>query len=301
LNVRIQLFKMADFEAMRALFASYFQPDDKLLSPNYTSWLYVDNPFGAAQVAIVEDEGRWVGFMALVPVELARAGGKRLLAYYVVNVLVHPAHHGKNLFGRMIETAKFFVAERGAALMGHPNDMAIKSWVRNDMQFRQPLLPRLVRPRWWAAGAKAQALSQATSLQGIDGWLKGLPEQSSGWRVAASAAYLQWRFLQHPTNRYRVQLVARRGDPIAVLATRQIRPGAHLLIDTFAAETDFDAACVGLPWLTVAFRPEAHAKVHPKSWWRLPIKKQMPMFATLAGAASPDANWAALGLSTSDF
>ncbi len=292
---------MADFEAMRALFASYFQLDDKLLSPSYTSWLYVDNPFGAAQVAIVEDEGQWVGFMAMVPVELARAGGQRLQAYYVVNVLVHPAHHGKNLFGRMIEAAKSFVAERGAALMGHPNDMAIKSWVRNDMQFRQPLLPRLVRPRLWAGGARAQALGEAASLEAIDGWLKGLTDQGSAWRVAASAAYMQWRFLRHPTNRYRVQGMRRQGQPVGVLVTRQIRPGAHLLIDLFAAEADLDMACAGLPWLTVAFRPQAHALAHPKAWWPLPIKKQMPMFVTLSGAAAPDADWAVLGLSTSDF
>jgi GNAT superfamily N-acetyltransferase len=301
LNVRIQEFSMADFEALRALFGSYFQPDDKLLSPTYTSWLYVDNPFGTAQVAIVEDAGQWVGFMALVPIALVRSGGDRLLAYYVVNVLVHPAHHGKNLFGRMIEAAKPFVAARGAALIGHPNDMAIKSWVRNGMQFRQALLPQLVCPRLWSSGLRSQRMDGATSLRALDAWLHQLSGQGPAWRVALSAAYLQWRFFQHPTNRYRVQQVSRGGVPVAVLVTRQIRPGAHLLIDAFAAESDLDAACVGLPWLTIAFRPPAHAMRHPSAWWRLPIKKQMPMFLTLPGPAAPDADFALLGLSSSDF
>lgn len=292
---------MADFDALRALFASYFQADDKLLSPAYTSWLYVDNPFGAAQVAIVEEGGQWVGFMAMVPIELARGQGERLRVYYVVNVLVHPAHHGKNLFGRMIEAAKPFAAERGAAIMGHPNDMAIKSWVRNQMQFRQPLLPRLVWPRVWAGSMRQRALHDDAALAGLDGWLNSLPGQGRDWRVAVSARYLQWRYFRHPTNRYRVQLVTRGEQPQAVLVTRQIKRGANLLIDAFATEAALDGALASLPWLTVAFRADAHAEAHRSAWWRLPIKKQMPMFVTLAGAPGADSDFAMLGLSASDF
>ena len=76
------------------LFRTYFQPDDRLLTEAYSRWLYADNPFGLARMVKVTEGGRWAGFMAMIPVELARKGVS-LRAYYVVNVLRLPEASGK--------------------------------------------------------------------------------------------------------------------------------------------------------------------------------------------------------------
>ena len=300
LEVSIENYADKDLEPMFELFASYFPADDRLLTSAYTRWLYAENPFGPALMVRVTEGERWVGFMAMVPVELARCG-KPLRTYYVVNVLVHPQFHGKHLFGRMITAAKALVTAEGAALMGHPNDMALKSWQRARMHFHEPLRPSLALPVPWGRGVSASIVKEVGQLNASASVLADVAAQSQSWCVAATPEYLDWRYLRHPSNTYGVQVLAARGAPAGVQITKRVRPGVRLLVDQFVHAQQTRAAIGLLPPFTLCFWPESLTRENVGAVLSLPWKKRIPFFLTRSLDPEESASVARLGLSASDF
>ena len=282
------------------LLGSYFQPDDRLLTAAYTRWLYAENPFGLARMVKATEGKRWVGFMAMIPVELARRGERRR-AYYVVNVLVHPEFLGKHLFGRMITAAKKLVTDENAVLMGHPNDMALKSWQRARMHFHDVLKPSLVTPWLRSKGISACNVVDIKQLQTVLPLLSAQAAEAQRWSLAVTSDYVSWRFLCHPTYTYRVQLLEGSGVPAGFLVTRKVRPGINLLVDQFTLERYAADALGCLPWLTISFRPKSYMREFSGSLWLLPVKKQIPFFCTYYQQPFTAGDVMNLGLSASDF
>lgn len=294
-------FHMRQLPALRQLFGSYFPAEDKLLTSDYSEWLYADNPFGPAHVVVATEGDCWVGFLAMIPVRLARAGSQKL-AYYVVNVLVHPDYQGKHVFGRMITVAKSHAAAQDALLMGHPNRMALPMWKRARMQFRETLKPVLFMPGFGRWGLKSSDVGEAAQVLSLQQALAEQAARSEHWQLIFSWDYLQWRYLKHPSNRYRVRLLKREDRPVAVQVTRQVKPCVHLWIDQFTLVDAALAASTDLPWFTVGFRPSSLAPdLAGGRRWALPVRKEIPFFCTQAGDAGGDHMFASLGLSASDF
>jgi GNAT superfamily N-acetyltransferase len=283
------------------LLASHFPVGDRLLSATYSDWLYAQNPFGKALMVFVSESGRWVGFMAMIPVELAN-GVRHLKTYYVVNVLVHPKHLGKNLFGRMIDAAKLQVETEGAALMGHPNAVALKAWQRTRMVFHAPLQPWLAKPISWRGGIQSVRIKKAEELAVAADVLSSLGTLSDGmWRVSSSLAYLTWRYWAHPTTAYKLQRLDVQGSPVGIQIVKKVRPGLNLLIDHFVRPEWSHQALACLPGLTVCFKPALAGSGFDGMLWELPLKKRIPFFLTLGQEVIPSAELAQIGFSASDF
>ncbi|WP_309678789.1 GNAT family N-acetyltransferase [Polaromonas sp.] len=300
IGVSIEDFNSSQFEQLAALFASYFPAGDKLLSRDYTEWLYAKNPYGPAKMVKAVDDGRLVGFMAMIPVHLVRRDA-RLVAYYVVNVLVHPEYHGKHVFGRMITAAKELVKTENAVLMGHPNDMALKSWQRARMHFHASLKPSLALPRLRARGARAHVVGAVSQLQSVLAALNAQALQADRWNIAVTGDYVSWRYLAHPANKYLVQLIEVHGAAAGFLVSKKVRPGIRLLVDQFMLDPYAAGSLGRLPWLTISFRPEASASEFAGSLWPIPVKKQIPFFFTHYAQPSTARDVMNLGLSASDF
>jgi len=300
LEVVIEPFSERDLEPLRELFASYFPPGDRLLTAEYSRWLYDQNPFGAALMVKVLDAQRWVGFMAMIPVTLTRAG-EDLAAYYVVNVLVHPDFHGKHLFGRMIKAAKSHIEHSDAALLGNPNNMAMKSWERARMQFHEALEPSLVLPKPWLRTATSRKVSSLDELLPYAPILARISRAAIGWRVAATPEYLEWRYLRHPTNRYIVQALDSKGSPVGIQVAKRMYPSVRLLIDQFVLLEHIRSATALLPPLTVSFWPSSRIAEMTGAVTPLPWKKRMPFFLTRTKFSEESHDVAHLGLSASDL
>jgi len=282
------------------LMASYFAADDRLLSRAYSLWLYAANPFGRACMVHVCDGERWIGFMALIPVGLARADEK-LTAYYVVNVLVHPAFHGKNLFGEMIKAAMAKVTNEGTALMGHPNALALKSWQRAEMHFHESLRPSMAVPRPWQRGLSAERVMIPDDLEPLRAQLNDLCRASAFWRVAATPEYLAWRYLHHPTNQYNIQRIVHSSSLVGIQISKRIKRGMGLLLDQFIADEHVKAAAGLLPLGTICFLPDSVTGLRVEGKLSLPLKKRRPIFLTWPRQPVSSTAAARLGLSPSDF
>ena len=302
-DVLIEAFSEHDLEPLRTLFASYFPSGDRLLTPDYNCWLYGSNPFGPALMVKVLDGARWVGFMAMVPVQLQKSTQK-LQAYFVVNVLVHPEYHGKHLFGRMIKAAMVKVEREGAALLGHPNNMAHKAWQRARMHFQDELRPSLAMPSLlglFGFGYKIRRLESAPQLAALRQPLMDLLAGESAWRVAATPEYLDWRYFQHPTIKYRLDRIEEGGSVVGLQITKRLRPGVSMLIDQYVPSALQRAACARLPLVTVAMMPQRSAAAGGTGMYALPLKKRIPFFFTQPAEKANAETTAQMGLSASDF
>jgi GNAT superfamily N-acetyltransferase len=285
------------------LFVSYFPAGDKLLQENYLRWLYEKNPHGPALMVRVVEDCRWIAFMAMIPVRL-NCSERQRQAYYVVNVLVHPEHQGRYLFGRMIGAAAAYCQDIDCWLMGHPNTMALPAWRRARMQFRPALNLRLITPGISLGIGGRRELSSLAQLQQC----LSMPENdimarnnTPLWKPVCTAEYLFWRFLNHPVNQYRINLLCQRGGQSLLCVTKRIKPGVHLMIESWSSSASLQAAGACAPWLTVAAITDEAQMQSKGGVLSLSLRKSMPFFCTSFSTSLVDNELSALSLAASDF
>jgi GNAT superfamily N-acetyltransferase len=282
------------------LLATFFVPGDRLLDPEYHNWLYLKNPFGRAKIVYMETDERWAGVMALVPVKL-RCGAEVISAYFAVNVLVDPAFQGRNLFSRMITVACDFAKAEDVSLLGHPNAAALKFWQRKKMHFLDELRPAIALPslaRWRFSCRRAYDIQ---SLHRTAHLLDEMAGETQQWKVAATPEYLAWRFIQHPSNSYRVTIADRHGEACGIQVTKRLKPGVHLLIDQYATASTKSDLLKYLPIVTLCFVSDEQLSGGRIPLRRLPLKKKMPVFLTRFGDPVTRSAASELGLSASDL
>lgn len=297
---RIATFDASMLPRIKALFATFFPAGDRLLSERYHTWLCAENPCGPAKIVTISLNEVWAGFMALIPVTVGRSAERRM-GYYAVNVLVDPGHQGKNLFSRMITPACELALEENAVLIGHPNAAALRFWQRKRMHFGADLRPALAIPGLGRLKLAPRRVRTADDLSSAAELLGASDTPSDHWKVLASPEFLDWRFLSHPTNRYEITMLERRGAPVAVQVVRRITPFVHLFMDQWAAPSWSDAATHCLPLATIHFTSTEATSGPIRGLVNLPLKRRMPFFATdFAAPACPGA-LANLGLSATDL
>ena len=300
INCSTSTFEIGQFTALFDLFSENFSPHDKVLSKSYSEWLYLNNPFGPAKIvtAMEEEDGRWLGFMAMVPVCLTRRGEVRT-GYFVVNVLVQRKQRGKNIFGMMIEKAMEYVKTERAIIMGHPNSMAYGAWERAAMHFQPPLKSYFVIPKFveWNT-----SVLEVRKVSGLEQFIKVFNEQkrqSQDLQVNLSEDYLEWRYLRHPTNRYRLRVMNIK-DPVGFTVSKKVHANLNMLIDRFTLNGYMEASLSTAPLFTVALLPEALTQ-GCRRLWAMPTRKMLRFFCTDYEKPIGGSEVMRLGLSASDF
>jgi hypothetical protein len=298
--VSIGDYHQDNFEKLVELFSCHFQAGDKLLSQEYIEWLYLRNPHGTAKIVVVDDDGRWTGFMAMIPIRLI-SDGEQVVCYYVVNVLVHPEHQGKFLFGKMVSEAKKYIAVGNSVICGHPNALAIKTWQRSKMSFKPELRPYIFLP-WWNRGSyTAHEVRSGSQLSELTAISTPYANQERSVAQLVDRDYVQWRFIDHPYLQYRIQLLRHMGQPVGLLISRQIKLQFSLLIDIFVPPVHLSAGIRLFPMGTVAFMSESSERLLPCTALALPWKKRIPFFFSHEGGLDFTGRRVNIGLSASDF
>ena len=301
INCSTSTFEIGQFTSLFDLFSENFAPHDKVLTKSYSEWLYLNNPFGPAKIVTAkeEEDGRWLGFMAMVPVRLTRRGEVRT-AYFVVNVLVRRKQRGKNIFGMMIEKAMEYVKTERAIMMGHPNSMAYGAWERAAMHFQPPLKSYFVIPKFvqWNT-----SVLEVRKVSGLEQFIKVFNEherQSQDLQVVLSEEYLEWRYLRHPINSYRLRVTNIKEDQVGFTVSKKMHANLNMLIDQFTLNDYMEASLGGAPRFTVAFLPEALTQ-GCRRLWAVPTRKMLRFFCTDYEKPIGGSEVMRLGLSASDF
>jgi hypothetical protein len=288
--------------ALVALGGHHYPAGHAALSETFLRWFYFDNPAGPAQLVIARAGAEWVGLIALIPV-LLQAAFRPQRACFAVHVLTHPAHRGKNLFGRMIDQARTTLAEQDCWLLGHPNGGALPGWQRQQMQFRDALRPYMARFAAPFGALRTRQLSSVAELAALPAAL---------WRAGAGAvalqsdpAWLAWRFLAPPHRRYAVAAVERHGEVLGLRVTRRFKHGVDLMVDFVgpAATLGSVIGSVRRPTLVLHSGVGASAAAVEAGCRRLPLRRAFPFFVSdwLGDASIADHALAGITLAASDF
>lgn len=278
-NCKIIDYKSALFDNLKILFGSYFSENDKIQSLPYTNWLYLENPCGPAKIVIVENQLMWIGFMALIPAYF-NDKKKKIKVYYVVNVLVHPEHHGKNIFGSMIDVAKKFVNDEGSFMMGHPNSLAIKSWIRTGMKFHNQLLPFLVKPKIIDNELKKIKITDPNQLDSYEFFYNQYNDSNVTLNLSINSKYLRWRFFNNPSVKYNLNILFLGNSVVGIQVTKKVCLGIYMLIDQYILPGYVDKSIKMLPFATIFFANVNFFKTYKSFFIKTPFKKKFDFFFT---------------------
>lgn len=190
------------------------------MTDRYYDWKFRKNPFGSSISLLAEDaDGRVAAIVSAWPYAMAE-NGVTLPAYQGGDTMVHPAFRRRGLFTTLTKAIMAEIYRLGGRVrFSFPGAMSYPGYVAKTGHHLVGYLPL-----WWRPRLARSVRTSDDSLRPFDPHDPSLEEafaaynRSPGMKVAKSAAYLQWRYLDHPRLRYRLSLL---GDPPkAVLVLR---------------------------------------------------------------------------------
>jgi GNAT superfamily N-acetyltransferase len=234
-------------------------------------WKYRSNPYGEALILGAFDaQDRLVGVRPTVAWRFSWAGQERH-AYQFTDALVAPEHRGNGIFSRLVRDLCALAAERDVSLFSFgPNSNSLPIYSRLGLLGRVARCRVQVKVLAWRKYIRyklGHGISPAPSRHSDDepavthGEASLLPigrfqsdfeeVHAELGRILASFTlrrqdFLNWRFFEHPTRRYRVAIVQLRGQPQGYVAVRMMHHVAHVM-DVFLRPTP--AAVKALPRL----------------------------------------------------
>lgn len=254
-GVRIRKATLADRDALieltRVVFAETGAEKGAELGPEFWKWQFTRQPVGRTDIWIGELNGQ---IIVQIPTNVVRLkwGSRELLAAWVIDLMVHPAHRDKSLFIRVGRFSNKEMSETGISLsLGLPNKKSFPAAIRFVKHHLVCQVPVLVLPiRWrsllkrvgipaWATQILGPMASvghrlmrlPAARAKGIEvREVSEFPKSIDGLWQRASAPhkiisirdekYLTWRFCDCPTRSYKILIAESSGDLVGYLVYR---------------------------------------------------------------------------------
>jgi ribosomal protein S18 acetylase RimI-like enzyme len=194
----------------------------------YWEWKFERNPHGEALVWVGDDNGRIAGCYIWNRVRI-RLGGTTMLGAQSVDAATHRDYRGRGLFTDLARIAKEEVAESDLALVyAFPVEAAFRGQVRIGFEPRLTVSP-IHRPL--LAGPLRRRLDDFV-LEDSRGFgsefdVFSQQERDGQLRVDRDAAYLRWRYDEHPTRTYET-IVCRRGEELCGYCVLRVEPGQRI-------------------------------------------------------------------------
>lgn len=238
MDYEIRRYRPGDEHAILETFHLVFSRDDPSFRPRSLEdwrWQYLENPAGNRIVLGIDAEGRVIGHQSSVPVRV-RVGPETVTWSQVVDSFSDPRR------GRGLKKPGVF----GTTARAHVDVFGGESPGRDPVMFGLPIRPawRIGRLHLGYEACRAQDVlvlddlgraeepSPGVEVEELERFpqdVAALTERAAGHRGALAvrdAAYLNWRYADHPTKRYRLALARRAGggpEPVG-LAVHRLGP-----------------------------------------------------------------------------
>ena len=212
----LEPFSPAILDAYRAFPTVLDQSAEKI------AWKFEQCPFGRGLAMVVRDEaGAVVGMNVYQAVVIRSSDDRTLTGHQSMDTVVSEAARGQGLFTRMYNA--YYDQTRADFVYGFPNSnsahgfftklgwtrfgtvpMRIKP-LRTGFIARRLKLGALdfVLPRFRRASGTSSEFTSFGEAHG-DNWRKMLARRPGIWGLDRSVDYLNWRYPDHPDNRYRL-------------------------------------------------------------------------------------------------
>lgn len=203
-------------EAVRDAYLDLLTQQQKEVALGKLEWKFRSNPKGLGMIASATKDGRIVGINAFMA-NMFQVDGFLRLGYQSMDTVVSPDVRGQGVFSRLVET--FYDQCDAALVYGFPNSNSAPGFFGKLGWTNFGVVPMLIRPLRTGyflkrvvgiapdfripllsrAHAPAERIARFTP-QDTETWLKF---SSSGLcSVQRDADFLNWRLINHPTEKY---------------------------------------------------------------------------------------------------
>ncbi|HEX7610765.1 MAG TPA: GNAT family N-acetyltransferase [Solirubrobacteraceae bacterium] len=194
-------------------------------------WKFARNPHGPARIWVGDEGGRIVGCYILTPVML-RVGGETIRGAQSVDAAVSTDFRGRGVFTDLARAALRDAADAGIKLVfAFPGEGAFGGQVRVGFK-PQLAVPTAYRPLIWPPRRRRFSELTLGDVDMFDARFDVFCEHGDDREISLrrDAAYLHWRFDEHPTQRYEAITCERSGEicgycVLRVRVTRNLSPG----------------------------------------------------------------------------
>lgn len=209
-DLEFRPYEPGDEYSILALFRQSFGRD---LSLAYWRWRYLDNPVGPPMIELAWDGDVLAAHYAVSPVML-RMNGAEMLAGLSMTTMTSPDYRGRGLFPLLAERLYERMSAEGFDLVfGFPNRQSHRIFVRDLKWNDLSPVPTLklakgpVRPPETGA-----ALIDEVSR--FDEWVDAIEADVLPIGLHRGARFLNWRFIEEPSGRYRILRISSDGVPM---------------------------------------------------------------------------------------
>jgi len=195
-------YEPGDEVAILELFTLAF--GGRQMSREYWEWMFAKGPFGPGVITLLFDGERIIGHYAITPMGLEVAGAP-VRALLSMTTMTHPDYGRQGIFLHLLQETCKRSAELGFALVyGFPNNNSNPGFLKRGWKD----FGKVVEYARASPNTPARRIPNIAPISrfGVDVdrlWEQVAPHM--GITVARTAAYLNWRFFDHPTAHYRVQ------------------------------------------------------------------------------------------------
>ncbi len=261
-DIEVRPYRDGDEAGVLALFNTVFAEDDPTYhdrGPDHWRWEFLNNPAGHQIVLGIEPAalgGRVVAQYACLPA-VVNLRGERVLCGQGIDSVVHPDYRrGLKREGAFLKVARYYfehfgIPEVNAFGYGLPNQKAYRVGVRmlNYVPIAAPL-PTLARNLFDKStddvvgyGAAAGECIEISRFGGEMDALWARIEPGYPMAIRRDATYLNWRYLDCPSVKYRAFALVENGRWRAVYVLREnwMGPPILALTESICAHDDAGA------------------------------------------------------------
>ncbi len=274
-SFELRAYQPGNEHAICALFEKVFgKPMGKTESIRHWQWEFLQNPIGGLFIKLAWDGDKLVGQYAASPVKMY-ANGCNIIAALSHDTMTDPHYNGLGIFRTTAEAVYKEQANAGQSFIyGFPNRNSIHGFIKYLQWHKIIPVPVYIRPirltknlsrRIFQRADNSLAdrddiFDKATSLlidksgkyelhieMEFGDWVDDLwmrcRKQHSLW-VVRDKAYLNWRYVTKPENKYHIVSVWQGVQPVGyvVLACANMNFGKAMFIMDFMVDLDFNHA-----------------------------------------------------------
>lgn len=210
-------YKLIPFsETVRDAYLQLLAQQQREVSLGKLEWKFLHNPKGLGMIASATNNGKVVGINAFMA-NMFQVDGDVRLGYQSMDTIVSPDVRGQGVFSKLVET--FYDQCDAALVYGFPNSNSASGFFGKLGWKNFGAVPMLIRPLRTgyflkrivgiAADFRIPLLSRAHASsdriarfthQDTETWLKF--SSSNFCSVHRDANFLNWRLMDHPTEKY---------------------------------------------------------------------------------------------------
>jgi GNAT superfamily N-acetyltransferase len=226
-DITLRPYEPGDEEAIIGLFRTVY---GRPMTPDYWRWRFLQNPQNRVLIELAWKDAELIAHYAVSPLTLTHQGTD-LPAALSLTTMTHPAYQGRGLFTQLARDLYERLTHTGTALIiGFPNANSHRTFIRDLGWTDIHEIPTLTGPaRTLQNHPACPRITQTTHLDhDLDQLLTDLTPPHR-YALKKDAAYLNWRYSQHPHNHYTTHQYTHDGQPLGYAITKPYGPDTDIV------------------------------------------------------------------------